>query len=64
MLMLPILNHYEINYYNGSFLPENFLNLRCSNIDILLLLPGEKKISDYSGKKCNWDIILWFSCNL
>ena len=30
--------------------PENFYNLRGSNIDIqLLLLPREEKISDYSG---------------
>ena len=36
----------------GACPPEKFLNLRCSNIDIqLLLLPREKEISDYSGRK-------------
>ena len=36
----------------GGLAPEFFKNLRCSNIDIqYLLLPREKKISDYIGRK-------------
>ena len=37
---------------SGGLSPRNFLNLRCLNIAIQqLLLPREKKISDYSGRK-------------